>query len=501
MHKITQIISFFLWIIFAVIVSVQTNIRHIFLIPMLTANGMFLIYLFQQIAKSGNWNANNFDTLQQMILNEACYAIIATDTKGIITFFNPAAEKMLGYQAEEFIGKETPAIFHAPEEIAQRAAEFSKELNQPLSPGFEVFIAKSRHGLPNMHEWTYIRKDGSRLSVMLGVSALRNYRNEIIGFLGIASDITAQHQSQFELAAAREQLSIAAKMADLGVWVWNVTDDSLIWNDRMFEIYQQPMELRKKGLLYTHWSSRLHPEDALEAEFKLKNAVEGKGVFDTNFRIILPDGKTHYIQAAGQIERDQNGKIFRVTGINLDITRQHEYEKLLREMAYIDGLTNIPNRRSFEESLASDIRYARRARKPLALLMIDVDYFKSYNDKYGHQAGDECLKKIAATLKLKMFRPKDIVARYGGEEFVCLLPETNEEGARRIANRLCKAIEKLNIAHSTSKAASVVTISIGFAILDPLINDISPATLTTTADTQLYQAKNEGRNRVKGVYA
>jgi len=111
---------------------------------------------------------------------------------------------------------------------------------------------------------------------MLGISALRNCRKEIIGYLGIASDITAQHQSEYELAAAREQLTIAAKIANLGVWVWNGADDSLLWNDRMFEIYQQPMELRKTGLNYTHWSSRLHPEDAVETELKLKNAMEGR---------------------------------------------------------------------------------------------------------------------------------------------------------------------------------------------------------------------------------
>ena len=299
------------------------------------------------------------------------------------------------------IGKETPSVFHDPDEVAARAIEFSQALNEPLAPGFDVFIVKSRKGLLNMHEWTYVRKDGARLPVMLAISALRNPRKKIIGFLGIASDISVQRQSQYDLSVARDQLTIAAEVAKLGIWTLNVADNSLIWNDRMFEIYQQPMELRNRGLNYEHWRTRLHPDDAQSTELLLKEAIEGRRDYNPIFRIILPDGTTHFIQGGAQIERDKQGKVVRVTGINLDITGQYKYETLLREMVYVDGLTKIPNRRRFEEQLDVELRHARRAQKPLALLMIDVDFFKLYNDFYGHQAGDACLQKIAATLTYK----------------------------------------------------------------------------------------------------
>lgn len=388
---------------------------------------------------------SNLEDLQKIILNDASYAIIATDTDGLIEYFNPAAEKMLGYQRHEIVGKETPLFFHDHQEVIERAALFSKELNEPLTPGFDVFVVKSRLGLPNKYEWTYIKKDRSCIPVSLSVSALRNSQNKIIGYLGIASDISQEVRNRYDLALVRDQLNTAARIAKLGIWIWTIADNALVWNDRMYEIYQQPMELRDKGLKYTHWSSRLHPEDAEATELALKNAVEGKGVYDRIFRIILPDGSIRYIKAGGQIERDKTGKTIRVTGFNMDITEQYEYERNLQEMVYIDALTNIPNRRSFDENIKTDLRHARRVKKPLALLLIDVDYFKLYNDRFGHQAGDACLQKIAATIKHNLYRPRDIVTRYGGEEFACLLPETSKEGAREIGERLCNAVYNLQI--------------------------------------------------------
>ena len=148
--------------------------------------------------------------LQQAILHDAASAIITTDVNGLITLFNPAAESMLGYSADELIGKKTPEVFHEPQEVIERAAIFSQELNETIAPGFEVFVAKSRRRLMNQYEWTYIRKDGSRLPVMLAISALRNSRDEIEGFLGIAYDITEQREYESLLFAAKEKADAAS---------------------------------------------------------------------------------------------------------------------------------------------------------------------------------------------------------------------------------------------------------------------------------------------------
>lgn len=149
-------------------------------------------------------NLQSTQTLQQAILDGAAYSIIATSPDGIITQFNRAAERMLGYSAAEVVGRQTPAIFHVFDEVVARAREFGNALGLPaLEPGFEVFVAKTRHGLPNNHEWTYVRKDGSQFPVLLSVTALRNEQGDISGFLGIAADISEQKVAENELRQAK----------------------------------------------------------------------------------------------------------------------------------------------------------------------------------------------------------------------------------------------------------------------------------------------------------
>jgi two-component system sensor histidine kinase/response regulator len=144
--------------------------------------------------------------LQRAILEHAAYAMISTTPDGTITMFNPAAERMLGYTATEIIGKSTPAIFHLEEEIAARAVEYSRDLGEHVEPGFGVFTARSIRGLPNEHEWTYVRKDGLRFPVLLGITAIRNTNGEVAGFLGIANDITERRKAERELKATSELL-------------------------------------------------------------------------------------------------------------------------------------------------------------------------------------------------------------------------------------------------------------------------------------------------------
>lgn len=147
---------------------------------------------------------------QKAILDNAGHAIISATPDGIIRVFNPAAEQLLGYSADELVGKETPAIFHDPQEVAARAQAFSAELDIDLEPGFDVFVEKSRRGLPNAHEWTYVRKDGSRLTVLLTITALRNAEGTITSFLGVASDITKLKLTQQELMLAKNAAEAAS---------------------------------------------------------------------------------------------------------------------------------------------------------------------------------------------------------------------------------------------------------------------------------------------------
>ena len=167
---------------------------------------------------------------------------------------------------------------------------------------------------------------------------------------------------------------------------------------------------------------------------------------------------------------------------------------LLRQWAYLDGLTGIYNRRHFDEHLMSEWGRSARSAKPLSVLMIDVDRFKAYNDRCGHQAGDACLREVAATLRQSLRRPGDMLARYGGEEFVCLLPETGRAGALIVAEQIERRLRDRAIPHPDSDVAPVVTVSVGVASNDGAV--AGPGALLAEADRQLYAAKAAGRGRV-----
>lgn len=167
----------------------------------------------------------------------------------------------------------------------------------------------------------------------------------------------------------------------------------------------------------------------------------------------------------------------------------------LVELAMRDSLTGIPNRRAFEDALKQEWRLALRTQHTISLLLIDVDFFKQYNDRYGHLAGDECLRNVAATLQHAVQRPTDMLARYGGEEFALILPDTPQHGAKDVATRLCSAVRHLEIEHEGADTHKV-TISIGVASTMPASGG-TPEELVAAADQALYRAKHNGRNRVE----
>lgn len=302
--------------------------------------------------------------LQEAIFQSAVgTAIIAIDWQGQITHANKGTEKMLGYRADELIGKESPLIFHDPNEVEAYGKELSEKIGKPIH-GLNVFFYGAAEYVSEGREWSYIRKDGTRITVLLTLSPL------------------------------------------------------------------------------------------------------------------LLDGKT-----------------VGVIGLAKDISERKKMEEQLKQLSLLDGLTKIANRRFFDEMLKQEWKNAEQNEKGLSLIFFDIDHFKAYNDLYGHQAGDECLRKVTAIAKKTLNHPAAIIARYGGEEFTVILPDTSAKRAAQLAEDLRLAVENAAILHNRSCMKNVVTVSIGVSTCNPDANSV-PEELIAKADEALYYAKSHGRNRI-----
>ena len=208
--------------------------------------------------------------------------------------------------------------------------------------------------------------------------------------------------------------------------------------------------------------------------------------------------RAHSRSHLAQLERDAAYQALRdlQNALETSNAQLEESNRELQRLSSLDGLTGIANRRQFDKTLEQEWQRALRNCAELSLIMIDIDYFKLFNDTYGHQAGDDCLKNVALALARIVHRPSDIVARYGGEEFAVILPETDTEGTQRVAEKMREAVFRLNVRHDASKVADKITLSIGVASMNPSGGD-NPDCLLAAADDALYRAKHAGRNRVE----
>jgi diguanylate cyclase (GGDEF)-like protein len=209
-----------------------------------------------------------------------------------------------------------------------------------------------------------------------------------------------------------------------------------------------------------------------------------------------PEDETRALDAgaADFISKPVNAAVVRArVRTQLTVKRQSD---ALRELTLTDGLTGVANRRAFDEKLQGEWRRCARAQVPMALILVDIDHFKLFNDQYGHQEGDACLQLVGAAMEQAAKRPQDMVARYGGEEFAILLPQEDVAGAQVVARRVLDEIAALGIAHARSTAAPVVTVSMGVAAVTPN-EQRDPGELVKMADALLYEAKAGGRNQYK----
>ena len=269
-------------------------------------------------------------------------------------------------------------------------------------------------------------------------------------------------------------------------------------------------EVKGKNCRFLQGSDRQQPQIE-QLRHCLKNGKSCK----LTLRNYRKDGSLFWNEMSLSPIKDESGNVIYYIGTQTDITDKkraneeqqrykaslqkmnrelHELNRKLYRLANLDGLTKVANRRCFDETLEQEWRRLSREKKPLSLILGDIDYFKRYNDSYGHLGGDECLKKVAATIASAAFRPADLVARYGGEEFAVILADTPDEGVKQVAHRILESIRSLGIPHKASDVKPYVTMSLGVGTIEPSL-EIEMTSFVDQVDDALYQAKKQGRDR------
>jgi diguanylate cyclase (GGDEF)-like protein/PAS domain S-box-containing protein len=420
------------------------------------------------------------EALKGSVLASAACGIVATDPLGLITVFNPGAEAILGYLAEEVVGKVTPIVFHDANEVAARASVLSDALGYRVEPGFDALVARARSsGVADERETSFIRKDGRRLAVWLSVTVMRGAQGELTGYLGTIVDVSEQKQ-------AAAQLDLAAKVFEQGGEGIAITDAAcnIVMVNHAFTRITGYSEAEALGCNPRLLASGRHDGSFYQSMWR---AIEALGHWQGEIWNRRKDGSVYpEWLSISRVERE--GRTTNYIGTFIDITQHKEAEASIQRLAHFDPLTGLPNRSLLDERVRHDLSRAHRGRESLALMFLDLDRFKNVNDSLGHRIGDELLIQVAQRLKGTV-REEDTVSRLGGDEFILILPSTDAAGAAHVAAKL---LEVTAPPYRIEQHELSCTASVGIAIY-PADGESFEA-LSMSADTAMYRAKQRGRN-------
>ena len=434
--------------------------------------------------------------LNRAIVDNAVFAIITTSPNGTITSFNPAAERLLGYSAGELIDKCTPRAFHLHHEIVNRAREFGAELGIHLELGFPVFVEESLRNFPNEHEWTYVRKDGSHVPVLLGITVLRDEASVVTGYLGIAIDISQRKHAEASFKAKEERLELAIRGSSDGLWDWNLQTAEVHFSPRFYEL----LGLTKNDTFIDRqdiFIGLIHPEDRDPYKKAVDAHLEKGNRFETVTRIRSNQGEWRWFRIRGEAAKERDGVPTRMAGTISDITPQKAAEEKLARAVVTDQLTGLSNRVHFLERMNGAIARATSFNSLFAVMYLDFDRFKAINDSWGHDVGDELLRQIADRLREGVFASKSssatlkTVARLGGDEFVVLVEKLDHP------NDAISIVEKLQLIlskpYQLGKHQALSSASIGIVVGPSQYNRAED--VLQDADAAMYEAKQDGRAR------
>ncbi|MCF1435440.1 diguanylate cyclase [Agrobacterium vitis] len=425
--------------------------------------------------------------LYRTVIESMPETLTAKDRDGRFILTNLASATALGLNdPAQMIGK-TDADFHSPELAARYRADE------------EAVFAESQ---PVHIEQSYETPTGAKgWYSTLKYPICDQQTGEIIALATHSRDISKQKELEQQLAESRQQLADAlANMAD-GLVMFDRQGKLVYCNERYRSMFSKTADIRVPGadLHDIIAASRARGEETTPRD---SDTILPEQAFDSLPVLPLVPGKREITLWDGRSLEAQTRSVGGGGSLIVftDITRAKQAEGLLRhtnraleKAAFTDGLTGLYNRRAFDVQLRQEFARSHRTGSGVSLLMIDIDHFKLFNDRYGHQAGDQCLRQIAATLRSVAKRSTDIAARYGGEEMALILSDTDLAGGSTVAEYYCQAVRDLHIPHGDSEKG-IVTVSIGVAAV-PSDDIHSSDDLIASADAALYQAKHSGRDR------
>ncbi len=428
-------------------------------------------------------------TLMASVLASASYSIIATDPQGLITVFNKGAETLLGYPAGELIGKRDPGAFHDPDEVVAYASLLTRELGIAVAPGFDAFVARTRAtGEPDEREWTYIHRDGTRIPVLLSITAIRDQNGEITGYLGIATSIEERKQAEANLRVA----AIAFESQE-GMMITDPTGIIVRVNQAFTRLtgYSADEAIGRTPSLF---KSGRH--DAAYYQ-RMWTTLKDTGHWQGEIWNRRKNGKIYAEMLTISSVVAPDGQVSNYIGTFSDISRNTEAEAEIHRLAFYDPLTQLPNRRLLIDRLQQAITASARSGREGALLFIDLDNFKTLNDTLGHDKGDLLLQQVAQRLSDSV-REGDTVARLGGDEFVVMLegldvsPEEAAPQAQAVGEKILVALNEPyllgNHKHHSTPSIGVTLFGGNQGTVDELLK---------RADFAMYQSKAAGRNTLR----
>ncbi len=439
----------------------------------------------------------------EAFMNTGPLVAFMKDAKGRYLYVNKPFERAFNVELEDIWGTTDADWFPADvAEQTRRNDDLVRQSGEPLETVENVPTADGEARVWTVYKFPFTDPAGQ----------------PCVG--GVAVDITERTRAEEALRRSEARYMEAQRIARVGSWEFDVASGEITWSVETFRLLE--FDPAQSAPSYDALMRRYHPDDVPLHNAIVQRCIEGGQPYEFEFRALMNDGSLRWFHAMGQAERDAQGKTVRLHGTMRDRTEskmqqqqletanaqfeaantqlemantqlESAYAQLevvnarLLELATTDGLTGLKNHRSFQDKLAEEFERSRRYHTPLALLLLDVDKFKQFNDTFGHPAGDEVLKRVANALR-HTARATDFVARYGGEEFVVALPETDTEGAMIVAERIREAVA------GQEWEQRAITVSIGAAALQIATRDA--AELVEEADKALYQSKQNGRNQV-----